>query len=434
MEIFIIIVFGALVILLTSGLWIVVAAALVGVGVFWYSTGFEAMLMAVKWQFWYAVANSTFSAIPLFIFMGFVLLESGLAARIYGGLEPLLGRLPGGLLHTNIVVGALFASASGSSIAAATTIGAISLPEMEKRGYPFGVSVGSVGAGGILAPLIPPSVMMILYCMVVEESIGKQFMAGIVPGIMLAGMFMAYIALRFSVFAGKARTKTEQISLWEAILKTREIWLIVILIVMVLGSIYGGLATAGEAAAMGSVGAVVLALVHRRLNWAVMKKVSINTVRTVVAIHIIYVGIKIMSGGLSVSGVVGYVTEMLVSLPVPPLVILTMIFALFLMLGTVMEGIPMMLMMTPIVFPTVQALGYDALWFGIIIVLLCNTGNLTPPVGVTLFCLQALRPERPVTDIYKGVAPFMIVILVALALVTAFPQIALWLPGTMVGK
>ena len=289
MGTFILVVFGSLIVLLASGLWIVVAAAIVGVGVFWYSTGFQAMLMAVKWQFWYAAANPVFSAIPLFIFMGFILLESGLAARIYSGLEPLLSRLPGGLLHTNIVVGALFASASGSSIAAATTIGAISLPEMEKRGYPFGVSVGSVGAGGILAPLIPPSIMMILYCMVVEESIGKQFIAGIIPGLMLSALFMTYIALRFSIFGGKAATKVKPVPLWEAILKTREIWLIVILIVMVLGSIYGGLATAGEAAAMGSIGAVLLALVHRRLSWDVIKRVSINTVRTVVAIHIIYI-------------------------------------------------------------------------------------------------------------------------------------------------
>lgn len=434
MGTFIIAVFSSLIILLASGMWIVVAAAIVGVVVFWYSTGFDPMLMAVKWQFWYAAANPTFSAIPLFIFMGFILLESGLAARIYGGLEPLLGRLPGGLLHTNIVVGALFASASGSSIAAATTIGAISLPEMEKRGFPFGVSVGSVAAGGILAPLIPPSVMMILYCMVVEESIGKQFIAGIVPGLMLSALFMIYIALRFSLFGGKATIKVQPAPLWEAIKKTKDIWLIVILIVMVLGSIYGGLATAGEAAAMGSVGAILLALLHRKLSWEMIKRVGIGTVRTVVAIHIIYIGIRIMSGALSVSGVVGYVTEVLVSLPVPPLIILIMIFALFLLLGTVMEGIPMMLMITPIVFPTVQALGYDALWFGILIVLLCNTGNLTPPVGVTLFCLQALKPERPVTDIYKGVAPFMVVILIALAIVTAFPQIALWLPSTMIGK
>ena len=434
MGTFIVIVFGSLLAFLASGMWIVVAAAIVGVVVFWYSTGFEAMLVAVKWQFWEGAANPTFSAIPLFIFMGFILLESGLAARIYGGLEPLLSRLPGGLLHTNIVVGALFASASGSSIAAATTIGAISLPEMEKRGYPFGVSVGSVGAGGILAPLIPPSIMMILYCMVVEESIGKQFIAGIIPGIMLSAMFMTYIALRFSLFKGKTEIKRVPVPLWEAILKTREIWLILILIVMVLGSIYGGIATAGEAAAMGSVGALLLALVHGKLSWPMIKKVSINTVRTVVAIHIIYIGIKIMSGALSVSGVVGYVTEILVSMPVPPIAILVMIFILFLVLGTVMEGIPMMLMITPIVFPTIQALGYDALWFGILIVLLCNTGNLTPPVGVTLFCLQALRPERPVSDIYKGVAPFMVVIMIAIAIVTAFPQIALWLPSTMISK
>ena len=312
MGIFVIVVFTALVILLASGVWIVVAAAAVGVAAFWYTTGWDPMLMAVRWQFWYAAENPVFSVIPLFIFMGFILMESGLTSRIYGGLEPLLERLPGGLLHTNIVVGALFASASGSSVAAATTIGAVSIPEMEKRGYPFGDTVGSVAAGAILAPLIPPSVMMILYCMVVEESIGKQFIAGIVPGLMLSGLFMLYLAMRYSIFSKKV-VKVKPVPFWDALKQSRQIWLIVILIVLVLGSIYGGLATASEAASMGAVGALLLALLHRSLTWDMIKKVCINTVRTVVAIHIIYVGIKIMSGSLSVSGVVGYVTEFLIT-------------------------------------------------------------------------------------------------------------------------
>ena len=430
----IIAVVGMLLSFLASGMWIAIAVALVGIVVLWVRTGFDAMMNTAAWHVWYSATNFTFSAVPIFIFMGFMLVESGLAKRIYSGLEPTLNHLPGGLLHTNIVVGALFASASGSSIAAAATIGSIALPEMEKRGYPFGISVGSVAAGGVLAPLIPPSIMMILYCMVVDESVGQQFIAGILPGAMLVGLFMLYIAVRFSLFKQKGDVKRQTLPWPQSLAALKHAWLILFLILIVLGSIYLGVATPTEAAAMGAVGSIILAAVHRNLNWTVIKKCALSTMKITASLHIIFIGIKIMSGSLAVAGVVPYVTNTLLALPVPPLVILLMVFALFLFLGMFIEGIPMMLMVVPIVFPTMVNLGYDPLLFGVMVVLLGNSGNLTPPVGVTLFVLQSLKPDRTVTQIYQAVFPFLIIILVGLALITAFPQIVLFLPNTMAIK
>ena len=431
---FFIAVFGMLLALLVGGMWVATAAASVGIFILWSKIGFNPMIQSVSWAVWNSSSTFTLSTIPLFIFMGFMLMESGLAERVYSGIEATVNRVPGGLLHTNIIVGGLFAATSGSTIAATATLGTISLPEMEKRGYPQGISLGSVAAGAFLAPVIPPSNMMIFYCMLVELSIGRQFMAGVFPGFILAGLFMLYIALRFSLLRQKEEVKREILPWRQSLARLKDVWLIVILIVIVLGSIYMGLATPTEAAALGSAGAVGLAALHRRLNWQALKKCAIGTLRVTGQVMFIFVGVKVMSNALSLAGVVDFVTKALVAMPVPPIVILLMIFGLFLILGCFIESIPMMLMVVPLVFPAVMSLGYDPYWFGVLVTLAATAGNITPPVGVTLFALQAVRPDIPVTRIYRGVIPFLSVIVVGLAIVTAFPQLATWLPSTMIGK
>jgi len=427
-------VFGMLLVLLVGGMWVATAAALVGIFILLSKIGFDPMVQSVGWAIWNSASTFTLCTIPLFIFMGFMLMESGLAQRVYSGIEATVNRVPGGLLHTNILVGGLFAATSGSTIAATATLGTISLPEMEKRGYPQGISLGSVAAGAFLAHVIPPSNMMIFYCELMQLSIGRQFIAGVFPGFILAGLFMLYIALRFSMFRQKGEVKRKILPWWQSLAKMRDVWLIVILIVIVLGSIYLGLATPTEAAALGSVGAVGLAALHRRLNWQTLKKCTIGTLRVTGQVMFIFVGVKIMSNALSLAGVVDFVTKWLVAMPVPPVVILLMIFVLFLILGCFIESIPMMLMVVPLVFPAVMNLGYDPYWFGVLVTLIATAGNITPPVGVTLFALQAVRPDIPVTRIYRGVIPFLTVILVGLAIVTAFPQLSLWLPSTMIGQ
>ena len=366
--------------------------------------------------------------------MGFFLMESRIGERVYTSMAPLLNHFPGGLLYANIIAGALFAACSGSSIASAATIGSVALPEMEKRRYPFSISAGSVGAGAILAPLIPPSLQMIFYASITEQSIGKQFMAGIIPGLILVGIFVLYIGVKFQ-FGGAWKQIRGQVLPWKtSLVKTRDLWLVLILVVMVLGSMFAGIATPTEAAAVGSFGALLLALLHRSFSWQMLKRASFNTVRITCQLMFIYFCVKIMSASLAKAGLISYTTKILLGLPVSPLVIIIMIYVLFLILGMVLESIPMMLIIVPIVFPTLMALGYNPIWFGIAVVLLCSTGNLSPPVGVTLFTLQSLSPGKSITEIYKGIVPFVLAMMLLLAIITAFPQITLYLPGIMIGR
>jgi tripartite ATP-independent transporter DctM subunit len=419
---------------LASGMWVATASALVGLFTLWTKFGFSTMIQLVGNTVWSSASTFTLATIPLFIFMGLILLESRLSESIYGSIEPTANHFPGGLLHTNIAVGAFFAATSGSTIAAAATLGKVSLPEMEKRGYPLGISLGSVAAGSFLAPVIPPSNMMIFYCMLVEASIGRQFIAGVFPGLILAVLFSLFIALRISTLRQKNEMQSEVLPWRQSLAKLKGIWVIALLILIVLGSIYGGLATATEAAALGASGAVILAAAHGRLNWQIIKKSTMGTLRVTGQLMFIFVGVKVMSGALALAGVVDFVTKWLIALPVPTAVVLMMIFALFLVMGCFIESIPMMLMIVPLVYPAIISFGYDQYWFGILVTLISTAGNITPPVGVTLFTLQAVRPDIKITRIYSGVMPFLIVILIGLALVTAFPEIALWLPSTMLGE
>ncbi|MFC2056183.1 TRAP transporter large permease, partial [Chloroflexota bacterium] len=411
-------VFGAFLGLLFSGMWVATLAALVGMGLLYNDTGWSNMLQSSGWLAWGGSTSFTLVTVPLFVLMGLLLMESGLGKVVYRAAAPLLNHFPGGLLYTNIIAGALFAACSGSPTASAATIGSVALPEMERRGYPFGMSVGSVGAGSILASIIPPSTMLIFYASIVEISIGKAFIAGIIPGMILTAMFILYITVRFRFYRGWKKIRGELLPWKTSLAKTRESWLIVVLIVMVLGSIFLGIATPTEAAAVGSSGAMLLTLLYRRLNWQVLRQATFGTMRITCQIMFIYVGIKIFSAALARVGIISYTTKVLLDLPVPPLAILLIVFGAFLILGFLIEGLPMMLMVVPVVFPAIVALGYDPLWFGIAVLLLCFVGNFTPPVGLTLFVLQSILPKRSLTEIYKGLIPFTIIVLFFLAIIT----------------
>lgn len=426
---FLVATFSGFLALLGSGMWIATVCGIVGLALLYVRVGWSNMLLASSWVAWVSTDSFTLVAVPLFMFMGIMLAESALGERVYASTAPLLNHFPGGLLYTNVLAGALFAAASGSSVASAATIGSVALPEMEKRGYPFSVSTGSVGAGSLLAPLIPPSLQMIFYASVTEQSIGKLFAAGLIPGLVLAGLFIVHITIFFGLTKRGREVRGEVLPWKTSLAKTRDVWLIIILIGMVLGSMFAGIATPTEAAAVGAFGATLLAVVYRKLNWQVLKKATFGALRITCQLGFIYVGVKILSAALARAGLIAWVTKSLVGLPVPPVVIFMMIAALFILFGMVLESIPMMLMIVPVVFPTMIALGYDPIWFGVAVVLLCLTGNLTPPVGVTLFVLQTLSPEKPITDIYKGVLPFVVTVLLMLVIVTAFPQLALWFPG-----
>ena len=426
-------VLGIFLAFLGSGMWLAVACALVGMGLLFIMTGWDNMLLSSSFIVWLSTNSFILGSIPLFIFMGFLFMESGLAKRIYASATPLLNHFPGGLLYANIIAGALFAACSGSSVAATATIGSVALPEMEERGYPFSASAGSIGAGGTLATIIPPSVLLIFYASITEQSIGREFMAGVFPGLIMVAMFLIYITLSFR-FRGRWREIPRDILPWKTSLaKSKDVWIVLILIVIVLGSIFAGIATPTEAAAVGVAGAVILAVAYRGFNWQVLKRAALGSMTITCQLMFIYIGVKILSAALARAQLISYTTKALITLPVPPLVVLVIVCGIFFLLGMVIESLPMMLMVVPVVYPAMIALGYDPIWFGIVVLLMCHVGNFTPPVGVLIFVIQAIAPDHPVTEIYKGLIPFTIIQLILIVIITAFPQLCLFLPSVMMG-
>jgi tripartite ATP-independent transporter DctM subunit len=389
------------------------------------------MLPALGYVTWVTLANSVIGAIPLFIFMGHILFESGLSDRIYSAISPLLDRLlPGGILHSNIVAGAVFAASCGSSIATCATLGAVSLPEMEKRGYERGIAAGSVAAGGTLGILIPPSIVLIVYGAITDTSIGKLFIAGIIPGIILTIMYMLYIAIRIKIQPHLVRAEKNVYMLpWkDCLLSLLNIWPVLLLIVGVLGSIYAGLATATEAASIGCALTFVLAAFYRILNWDVLKRSIIGAVKTGSMILMIFLSASLMGVYLGNAGITIDIANWVASLNISPLAIFFSIFVMYLVLGMLMDSLAAIVITLPITFPIVIKLGFDPIWYGVILTMFGEVGLLTPPVGMNLYVLQGLRPNYPFMEIVKGCAPFFLVEIVAIFLMILFPKLITFLP------
>lgn len=426
---------AVLLVLIFSGMPIVFALGILALGSLLYGFGPQ-LLPALARVSWDSMVSFVLVAIPLFLFMGYLLFESGLSTRIYGGISPLLDRLlPGGLLHSNIVVGAVFAACSGSSIASCATIGSVALPEMERRGYDRGIAAGSVAAGGGLGVLIPPSIVLIVYGAMTEQSVGKLFIGGIIPGLMLAAMYMTYIALRIRfqprLVAGGA--PVEKLPWKTCLMALLRVWPVLLLIVGVLGSIYGGVATPSEAAAIGCALVFVLAIVYRLLTWDVLKRSLAGAVRTASMILLIFLAAHLMGIYLSNSGLTRELANYVSALAAPPLVVFMGIFLMYIIMGMLMDSLAAQIMTIPITFPIVMALGYDPIWYGIMLVMFGESGLITPPVGMNLYVLQGLRPEYPFMQIVKGCMPYFGVILVATFILIAFPQLVTFLPTTMLG-
>ncbi len=409
-----------------------IAFALGGVGILsiflWLGPNALQIATLVGWN---SVTDFTIIAVPLFILMGFILSETGLSSIIYQGLYPVLSKImpAGGLLHSNIAFGAVFAACSGSSIASAATIGTMALPQMEKRGYETGISLGSVAAGGTLGILIPPSLILIVYGAMVNASIGKLFLAGILPGIILALCYIIYIVIRLKINPAMGPDdKTINLS-WGYCFKTLlNLIPIIILIAAVLGSIYGGWATPSEASAIGCVLSLIIAICYRKVNWKVIKTCFTKAVETSCMILLIYMGAKIMTIALANLGIPSQIARTIASLGVPNLVILGCIIVLYLILGMLMDGMAMVVMTAPIIYPIITSMGYDVIWFGIIITLLVECSLLTPPVGMNLFILRGLRPNIPFSTIVRGSFPFFLIILGNVIFYIIFPKIILWIP------
>lgn len=418
---------GLLLLLLASGLWVGFALILVGIiTIFlWMPPGSERI---IGYTIWTNSNSFILTCIPLFILMGEILFRSGLSDRIYESLTPVMSYFPGQLFHTNIVSCAIFAAACGSSPATAATIGTVGLPELEKRGYDTRLALGSIAAGGTLGILIPPSVIMIIYAAIVGESIARLFLAGIIPGVMISALFMLYLGIRCKLNPGLA-PRMQRPPFGQAMRSLLGIWHVTLLIVLILGGIYGGIFTPTEAAGVGAFGALVLALARGTFAWKSFKESVISTVHTTSMLMVLLVGSGILVIALTNLGVPAYLMEKVTSSAISPLAVLLLVYLVYIILGMLMDGVSMIVITLPVVFPIIHAVGYDAVWFGIALVILVEIGLLTPPVGINLFVLHGLRPKIPMSEVIVGSAPFFVILALGLAILTVFPQIILWLPS-----
>jgi tripartite ATP-independent transporter DctM subunit len=376
--------------------------------------------------------NFVLTAIPLFIFMGEIILRTGFSEKLYRGLSRWFQLLPGGLLHANIGACAIFSAVSGSSVATAAAIGTVALPELEKRGYDRRLSAGSLAAGGTLGPLIPPSIAFIIYGVITETSIVRLFLAGVIPGLLLTGLFMVYIGIR--VVLNRDLVPAEQLVSWRSrLLGTAELIPIVLLMTVVLGGIYAGVMTPTEAAAVGAFVALLMAAVLRTLDrhilWAALKA----TTRSTAFIMFIIVGANLLGVVLANLRIPSALADMVMAAQLEPLMVMLLVYTIYFFMGIFFDGISMMIITLPVIFPVVTAVGYDPVWYGVAFVLITEVGLLTPPVGLNLYVIHGISKHRPFSEVAIGSAPFFMAMLVALAVVHAFPALSLWLPSIVLG-
>lgn len=426
---------GGLLLLLFSGIPVIFSLGIVAVVSIYLGLGPE-MLNAIGRVTWNGQVSYVMASMPLFIFMGYIIAECKISTRIYSGLEPLLDKLlPGGLLHTNIAFGAVFAASSGSSIAAAATIGAISIPEMEKRGYDKSIAVGSVSAGGTLGILIPPSIIMVFYGLIVNESIGKLFLGGIIPGLILtfSYFFAIYIKtkLRPEIVGTEDEIKITH-TWYQILISLIKIWPAILFFLVVMGAIYSGLATPTEAAGVGSFVAIIIAGAQRLLTFDLLKKAIAGAIKTsCLTLTLVFAG-QLMSIYLSNSGITRDVASFVIGLGLKPYQVLIILIIMYILMGMVMDTMTMMILTLPIVYPIVIGLGYNSVWFGIIMTMLSETGMITPPFGINLFILQGIRPEYPFIEIVKGCSYFFICIALVMILLIIFPQLVTFIPNMLI--
>jgi C4-dicarboxylate transporter, DctM subunit len=378
----------------------------------------------------------TLSVIPLFILMGNFVARAGLAHELFAAAYAFIGHFRGGLAHATVAACAGFGAICGSSIATAATMSKVAYPSMKKLGYSDSLSTGVIAAGGTLGIMIPPSTIMVIYGIITETNIGKLFAAGVVPGILTALLMMACIALmttRNSSESGKQATwhapageRSSWPQRWQAL---RGIWGVLLLALVVLGGIYGGVFTATEGAGIGASGAFLFALARKRLTWAILYQVLVESARTTAMLFTLLIAATIFANFVNFTSMPNDLKEWITHQGLSPTMIIAAMMLIYVVLGTVMEELTMVLLTIPLFFPIVTALGFDPVWFGVLIVMIVQIGLISPPVGMNLFVLNALLPGVGLTAIFKGCWPFVAVMIFVLALLVAFPQISLWLPS-----
>ena len=434
-EIITIFLFGALITALLCGVPLVYAMGGIGLvsGLFLMGTqGASYLIVATAWSEW----NSyVLLAVPLFILMGNFLQHSGIAEELYQALYEWAGPLRGGLAMGTVAICAIFAAMAGISAVGTVTMGLIALPSMLKRNYDTKIAVGCISAGGTLGILIPPSIVMIIYGIIAEVSIGKLFMGGLIPGIMMTMVFIAYIGIRAFINPNLAPAipTSERLSIKEKVVKIKALTLPISLIILVLGVIYKGICTPTEAAAIGAFGASLCLILKKRFTWSIFRESIMNTLTLSCMIMWIVMGAKVFAHFYAVSGASDLVKNVFIGLPVNPWLIIIMSQVILLVLGMFMDPVGIMVITCPVFVPIIIDLGFDPLWYGILLTINMEMGFVTPPFGFNLFYMKAIAEPQGISmsDIYNSIVPFVLLEALGLGLVMLFPQLALWLPSMM---
>ncbi|MCR9072488.1 MAG: TRAP transporter large permease subunit [Alphaproteobacteria bacterium] len=415
--------FVLLLALLASGLWVaptLIAVGYVALGVFSPAPAGTLLASTV----WDASWNWALTALPLFVWMGEILFRTRLSSDMFNGLAPWTSRLPGGLLHVNILGCGVMAAVAGSSAVTCATVGRMSMPELRKRGYDEGLAIGTLAGSGTLGLLIPPSIMLIVYGVVAQVSISRLFIAGIVPGIMIIGIFMAYVAIRSTLNPSLAPKPDRHLGFAEKLWASRFLIPVMGLIFVVLGSIYGGFATPTEAATIGVIGALVLAAVSGSLSWSSFMESLMGAVRTSCMIAFILAGAAFLSIAMGFTGVPRVLAGYVDAWNLTPIALIALLTVLYIFLGCFLDGVSMMVLTAAVVLPMVQEAGIDLLWFGIFTVIVVEMAQITPPVGFNLFVLQGMT-GRDILKVTKAAMPFFFLMLLGIVIITLVPEIVL---------
>ncbi len=420
---------ASLFLILASGVWIgltLSGVAWIAMQLFSARPAGDAMAVTI----WGSSSSWTLTALPLFIWMGEILFRTRLSQDMFRGLAPWVQALPGRLLHTNVVGCAIFAAVSGSSAATCATIGKMTLPELTRRGYPDHMVVGTLAGASTLGLLIPPSIIMIVYGVTAEVSISQLFIAGVLPGMLLALLFSGYIMLWALRHPDQVPQSDARLTLAQKLSESRALIPVVLLIAAVLGSIYTGLATATEAAAVGVVGSLVLSALQGSLNWVSFRDALMGATRLYCMIALILAGAAFLTLAMGYIGLPRHLAEWIASLQLSQAQLIVALAIFYIILGCFLDGISMVVLTMGVVMPTVQAAGIDPIWFGIFVVVVVEMAQITPPVGFNLFVLQGMT-GRHLTWIARVALPMFGLMCLALALLYAFPGIVTWLPQQM---
>jgi tripartite ATP-independent transporter DctM subunit len=422
--------FAALLLIAFIGFPLGFSMMMVGFFGFAYFRGWGPALEMVGQQIVELSLSSGFAVLPLFVLMGLFIHRANLSSELYEVANAWVGHRRGGLAMATVVACAGFSAVSGSSAATAATMAKVALPPMRRYRYADGLAAGAVAAGGTLGILIPPSNAMVIYGILTEQDIGKLFIAGIVPGVLTVVLYLAAIAT-VTHLSPEAGPPGERKTFRERIRLLAKVWGIVLLFLLVLGGIYLGVFTPSEAGGIGAVGALLFALGRRCMSWSGFKEALIEGVKTTAMIFTVAFGAMILNNFVNISGLPNVVTTFVQSAELSPFMVVVVICAIYIVLGCVVEGIGMILLTVPIFYPIVQALGFDMIWFGILVIIVTEISFITPPIGLNLFIMKTMLPDVPLLTIYKGVVPFLMADIVRIAIVLLVPAVVLFLPNLM---